>query len=207
MCARSYFAFTSFTYSTPSCFQGSTASLMNQLVLSVMLVFCLTWNQIICHADVGNNEVVQITLWCIRAVRKFLSSRLIMNSRWLWNGRTKGSSLGLRRRRVATFWNSSLGNHVSRGFQEVFSTRKPLFSWNTRKTGNNAVKMSQAFHNIARFERFTDLNLFKYAFNIIKTVHLTGRDKKSETVRYFHGRLCNKIGLLCDKLYDLFRAN
>ena len=28
--------------------------------------------------------------------------------------------------------------------------------------------MSQAFHNIARFKRFTDLNLFKYAFNIIQ---------------------------------------
>ena len=35
-------------------------------------------------------------------------------------------------------------------------------------TGNNAVEMSQAFHNIARFKRFTDLNLFKYAFNIIQ---------------------------------------
>ena len=28
--------------------------------------------------------------------------------------------------------------------------------------------MSQAFQDIARFERFTDLNLFKYAFNIIQ---------------------------------------
>ena len=37
---------------------------------------------------------------------------------------------------------------------------------NTRKTGNNAVEMSQAFHNIAWFERLTDLNLFKYAFNV-----------------------------------------
>ena len=27
------------------------------------------------------------------------------------------------------------------------------------KTGNNAVEMSQAFHDIVRFERFTDLNL------------------------------------------------
>jgi len=27
-------------------------------------------------------------------------------------------------------------------------------------TGNKAVKMSQAFHNIARFEHFTDLNLY-----------------------------------------------
>ena len=26
--------------------------------------------------------------------------------------------------------------------------------------------MSQAFHNIVPFERFTDLNLFKYVFNV-----------------------------------------
>ena len=43
-----------------------------------------------------------------------------------------------------------------------------LFRRSTRKTGNNAVEMSQAFHDIARFEPFTDLNLFKYAFNIIQ---------------------------------------
>ena len=41
-----------------------------------------------------------------------------------------------------------------------------LFCQNTRKTGNNAVEMSQAFHNITQFECFTDLNLFKYAFNV-----------------------------------------
>ena len=28
--------------------------------------------------------------------------------------------------------------------------------------------MSQAFHDIAQIERFTDLNLFKYAFNVIQ---------------------------------------
>ena len=43
-----------------------------------------------------------------------------------------------------------------------------LFCRNTRKTGNNAVKMSQAFHDTAQFERFLDLNLFKYVFNIIQ---------------------------------------
>ena len=43
-----------------------------------------------------------------------------------------------------------------------------LFWRNTRKTGNNTVDMSQAFHDIARFERFTDLNLFKCAVNVIQ---------------------------------------
>ena len=43
-----------------------------------------------------------------------------------------------------------------------------LFRQNTRKTGNNAVEMSQAFQDIAQFERFTDLNLLEYAFNVIQ---------------------------------------
>ena len=42
-----------------------------------------------------------------------------------------------------------------------------LFRQNTRKTRNDAVEMSQAFHDIARFERFTDLNLLKNALNVI----------------------------------------
>ena len=60
----------------------------------------------------------------------------------------------------------SLRNGIFRGIQEVFSTADALFfCQNTLKTGNNAVEMSQAFHDIARFERFIDLNLFKCAFN------------------------------------------
>ena len=43
-----------------------------------------------------------------------------------------------------------------------------LFRQNTSRTGNNAVKMSQAFHDIAQFEGFGDLNLFKYAFSVIQ---------------------------------------
>ena len=33
--------------------------------------------------------------------------------------------------------------------------------------------------------------------------HLIGCDKKSEIVQYFQGRLCDKIGLLCNK-YVIF---
>ena len=44
-----------------------------------------------------------------------------------------------------------------------------LFCQNTHKTGNNAVEMSQTFHNITQFECFTDLNLFKYLFSVIQT--------------------------------------
>ena len=51
-------------------------------------------------------------------------------------------------------------------FKRYFPLRTPcFFCQNTLKTGNNGVEMSQAFHDIARFERFIDLNLFKCAFN------------------------------------------
>ena len=40
-------------------------------------------------------------------------------------------------------------------------------------------------------------------FPLLESGHLIGCDKKSEIVRYFQGRLCDKIGLLC----DFFRAN
>ena len=43
-----------------------------------------------------------------------------------------------------------------------------LFRQNTRKTGNNAIEISQAFHDITQFEHFTDLHLFKYVFNLIQ---------------------------------------
>ena len=42
-----------------------------------------------------------------------------------------------------------------------------LFCHNTHNTGNNAIEMSQAFHDITWFEHFTDLNVFRYAFNVI----------------------------------------
>ena len=43
-----------------------------------------------------------------------------------------------------------------------------LFRKNTCKPENNAVKMFQVFHDIARFER-ADLNLLKCAFSVIQT--------------------------------------
>ena len=43
-----------------------------------------------------------------------------------------------------------------------------LFGQNTLKTVNNAIKMSQTFQDIARFERFTDLKLLECASNVIQ---------------------------------------
>ena len=102
-----------------------------------------------------------------RAVKKFSSSRLIMNSRWLWNSHQRHKFL----RAEASRDILSFRNGISRGFQEVFSTTEAtgiLFRQNTRNTGNKAMEMLQAFDDIAQFEHFTDLNLFKYAFNVIQ---------------------------------------
>ena len=65
--------------------------------------------------------------------------------------------------------NQSLGNGISRGFQEVVLTANTIvFRQYTEKTGNNAIEMSEAFQDIACFERFTDLNLLEYTFNLIQ---------------------------------------
>ena len=54
----------------------------------------------------------------------------------------------------------TLGYGIFSGFQEVFSTVEAMFfRQNTCKNGNNAVEMPQAFLDIARFTRFTELNL------------------------------------------------
>ena len=84
-----------------------------------------------------------------------------MNSRWLWNSHRRNKFLRAETSRVIL----SLGNGVSNGFQEVSSTADTmLFSRNICKTGKNSN-----FQDIARFELFRDLSLFKYAFNVIQS--------------------------------------
>ena len=61
-------------------------------------------------------------------------------------------------------------------------------------------------HKISRilptlFVKTTDFQLVLR--RCIQSDHLLGCNKNSEIVRYFQGRLCDKIGLLC----DFFRAN
>ena len=55
-------------------------------------------------------------------------------------------------------------------FKRYFPPRMPccFVRIYCKTAGNNVVKISQTFHDIAWFERFTDLNLFKYAFNVIQ---------------------------------------
>ena len=51
------------------------------------------------------------------------------------------------------FENQSLGNGVSKGFQEMFPTVDAmLFCQNTRKPGNNAVNMSLALRCVIRLQ-------------------------------------------------------
>ena len=109
-----------------------------------------------------------------RAVKNFLSSRLIMNSRRLWNSHQRRKFLRAEAPRdIQKFGVSEMT------FTGVF-TRYFLpqmlccFVKNTRKTGENAVEM-EAFHDIARLECFTDLNLLtgKYVFNVIQNWETT----------------------------------
>ena len=116
-----------------------------------------------CSTDVTNREQIRkyICDVCYRAVKE-LSGRLIMNSRRLWNSHQRHKFLRV----------EAAGDILKSYFQgfsrSIFHHEAVLFHQNTRKTGNNAVEMSQAFHDIFTwFESFTDLNLFKYAFSVI----------------------------------------
>ena len=94
----------------------------------------------------------------IRAVKTFLSSRR------LWNSQQRHKFLRAEASRYILIFR--LTEMTFPGvFKNYFSTADAmLFGHNTRRTGNNAVEMSQAFHDIAQFERFTDL----YAVNVIQ---------------------------------------
>ena len=54
-------------------------------------------------------------------------------------------------------------------FKRYFPLRMPCFFVKIlRNTGNNAIEMSHAIHNIARFKRSTYLNLFKYEVSVFQ---------------------------------------
>ena len=92
-----------------------------------------------------------------------------MNSRWLWNSHQKHKFLRAEASRDILNLESQKCHFqgLSRGiFHHGRHVVSSEHTENTRKTGNNAVEMSQAFHDIAPFECFPDLNLFKYAFNV-----------------------------------------
>ena len=79
-----------------------------------------------------------------------------MDSTWLWNSHQRCKFL---RAKVLCASGDILNLEsciaISSGFQNVFSTADTLlFRQNTRKTGKNAIEISQTFHDIAWFECF-----------------------------------------------------
>ena len=91
-------------------------------------------------------------------MKKFLRSRLIMNSRQLWNSHQRHKFLSAEASRdILEFRVSEMP--FPGVFKRYFSTVDTmLLHQNTHKTANNVAAM---------FECFTDLNLFKYTINII----------------------------------------
>ena len=54
-------------------------------------------------------------------------------------------------------------------FKRYFPLRMPCcFVRKHTRLGKMPIEMSQLFHDIARVEHFTDLNLFKYVFIVIQ---------------------------------------
>ena len=65
------------------------------------------------------------------------------------------------------------------------TTDATLFRQNTCKTGNNAIKMSLVFQDIAQFERFTGLNLLQDVFNVIQNWETDALQFYSMVLNYF----------------------
>ena len=92
----------------------------------------------------------QLWFYLCRAVKKFLSSRLIMNSRQLWNLHSWGHF---------EIW--SLRNDISRGFQEVFCTVnimlfRPTQDW---EHCHRDVPVISRHHTVPTFHRSKPLNM------------------------------------------------
>ena len=118
--------------------------------------------------------------------KSFLSSRLIMNSRRLWNSHQRHKFL--RAEASGDILKFRVSEMEFPGvFKGYFPPRTPccFVRIHARKTGNNAVKIPQALHDIARLERFTDLNLFKYAFNVIQNWETDASQFYSKVLIFF----------------------
>ena len=88
-----------------------------------------------------------------------------MNSRRLWNSHQRYKFL--RFETSKDILKIRVSEMAFPGFPRgIFHRGRHVVS--SEYTGNNAIEMSQAFQDIARFERFTDLNLLEYAFNVIQ---------------------------------------
>ena len=83
-----------------------------------------------------------------------------MNSRRLWNSHQR--HLLLRAKASRDILKFIVSETAFPGvFKRYFPPRMPC-CFVRILTGNNAITMSQGFHDITQFECFTDVNLFKY---------------------------------------------
>ena len=103
-----------------------------------------------------------------RAVKRFLSSRLVMNSRRLWNSHQRHKFFRAEvSRNILKFRVSEMA--FPGVFKRYFHCGHHVVSSEyTKKWEQCRWIVSGVFHDTALFERFTDLNLFKYAFNVIQ---------------------------------------
>ena len=98
-----------------------------------------------------------------RAIKKFSTSRLIMNSRQLWNSHQLNKFLRAKASKdILQFRVSEMA--FLGVFKRYFLLRTPCCF--VRVHARLGTMLS--FYDISRFEHFTDLNLFKYAFNVIQ---------------------------------------
>ena len=85
-----------------------------------------------------------------------------MNSRQLWNSHQRHKFLRAEASRdILKFRVSEIA--FPGVFKRYFPPRMPYF-FVVIHTGNNAIKMSQVFHDMAQFKCFTDLNLCSMSF-------------------------------------------
>ena len=102
--------------------------------------------------------------------------------------------------------------HLEHQFN-IYVDHKPLISDETYKYLGVEIDQSLTWERSCRqncsesFWRNWSSEMCKASHTLSYTGHLIRYDKKTEIVRYFQGRLCDKIGLLCDKLCDFFRVN
>ena len=101
-----------------------------------------------------------------RAVKKFFNSRLIMNSRWLWNLHQRHKFLRAKASRDILKFRVSKMAFLG-VFKMFFHRGHHIVSSEYTRDREQCHQMSPAFHDIARVKRFTDLNLFKFYSKVL----------------------------------------
>ena len=98
-----------------------------------------------------------------RAVKKVSTSSLVMNSRQLWNSHQRNKFLRAEASKYILQFRVS-----EMAFLGVFKRYFPLRTPCCFVRIHARLGTMLSLHDIAQFEHFTDLNLFKYAFNVIQ---------------------------------------